>query len=410
MTNRYRAYRRTLSRSHRIKVVAKVYDRNEENIGVIDRNIIGGQVDVDTARDIERTLSLQLAGGRRKLFFDADDQDEVADKFIGVDYAVWEENLQEWHVSPVFFGPITRIEYDGFQVSLEAQDKSSLLFDPVVWGHFLKNAGLGNLDENTKYAARMMRAILDATGEDRGKMEFDDFDGARLPHDFKIPKHPESLWQVLKKIVRAANSRTDEDRYHDYRLFYDGRGRLRVESMGDAGFTFTDDPQTGVLISKPKITYDMTTFRNTVVLKIDRGQGGRQFKPIVVTLRDHHPMSPVSLRRNGVKRYLVEEISNSNIRHIKQGRQFAKSQLRKLSAESTQVDFECLPVPHLVPGARCRILTEDESSYFHVNRFSLPLNASGVMSVGYLKRVSINRTATKQVWMPRPPKPKGGKS
>lgn len=394
MTTQLAAFKRTLSQSHRIRTVVGLYDHEERYLATLDEGIISGQVDVDTKRDIERSLSLVLADVNKRLSFDSGGDDEralYADRFIRIDYQVWTDELRQWHREPVFFGPVTRFERDGFQVTIEAQDKSSLLHPPVVWGRHLRNAGLGFIDTDTRYAAEMMRAILATTGEAAANMEFGSFENARLPKDFKLPKHPENVWLALKRIVRAANARSETDRFHDFRLFYDGRGRLRVESMSTGGFIFTDDPSTGVLLDKPQVNYDQGSFANTVVVKVNRGQDGRPLAPLVRTLASWHPLSARNLGRNGKPRFIVKVIDNNNIRTRAHAREVARSELRKASTETVVVSFNCLPIPHLTPGARCRLVEDENVHHFTASRFTIPLRAADSMSVGYLKRV---RTGT----------------
>lgn len=383
-----RAYRRTLRESHRMKVVVRIYDQNEDYIATLRHSLIDGQVDVDTKRDIERSCNLILADNSRHIQFDPDGASDAAlfaDRFVGVSYAVWVPERCEWHVEPVFFGPITRYERDGFQVTVEAQDKSSLLFQPVIWGRWLRNAGLGEDLSDTRYAADLIRAILKTTGEKNRNLEFGTFENARLPRGWTPPKHPENLWQAIKKIVRAANTRNDTDRFYDFRPFYDGRGRLRVESMTSGGFTFSDGPR-GVLIDKPQVSYSLTEFRNTVVVKINR-PSGRPVRPVVRTLPRRHPLSAVNLGRNDTPRYIVEVIDNNNIRTRERAREVAQSTLRKLSTETLDVHFTCLPIPYLTPGARCTLAEDDDVHHFTADKFTIPLRAADAMSVGFNRQI-----------------------
>lgn len=389
MTSELAYYKRALTQSHQIRVLVRLYDHEENYLSTLDDGIVSGQVDVDTTRDVERSLHLVLADVDKRFRFDHGGADERAiygDRFIRVDYMVWVHPLSKWVREPIFFGPLTRFQRDGFELTIEAQDKSSLLQQPVVWGRFLRNAGLGFVDDDTRYAAKMIRAILATTGETEPRLEFGSFSDAKLPRDFKLPKHPETLWRVLKRIVHAANARSDADNIHDFRLFYDGRGRLRVESMSTGGFTFTDDPYTSSLASKPQVDYDLSNFRNTVVVRVNRGQDGRQLQPVIRTLPKGHPLSAYSLRRNGKPRYIVQVVDNNNIKSRERARAVARRTLRRLSTETVSVSFDCLPVPHLTPGARCRIEEGGDVHRFHATRYTLPLRATDLMSVGYLKR------------------------
>jgi hypothetical protein len=393
MVSERAAYLAALSQSHRIRTVVSIYDHEEEFLGNLATNVISGQVDVDTTRDIERSLSLTLADTAGTALFDVDNDAAIfADKFLGVEYHVWVSSIPKWVVTPVFFGPVTRLQSDGGLINVEAQDKSSLLQQPVVWGRFLKNASLLDVDTDVRYAATLLRLLLKATGERERNFEFTGFEQARLPKGFKLPKEPETLWAVLKRIVQAANARSDTDRYSDHRIFYDGRGRVRVESMANSGFHFTDDPAAGVILNQPVVSFDLESFRNTVVVKINRGQGQRPLRPVVRSLPAIHPLSPQSLSRNGRKRYIVQVVENDHIRTRKRAVRVAENTRRRLSTETVQVSFDSLPIPHLIPGSRSHLTAGEMTHSFVLNRFTLPLRASDSMSVGYLKRVKTGPT------------------
>ena len=386
MTTEREAYLDQLTESHRIRVVVKVHDRDETYLGSLEHHIVGGQIDVDTERDVERSAQVILADENNRLPFDNQDHRGLglyADRFIGIEYGVFVDQIQRWVFEPVFFGPMTRYERNVGQVKLWCEDKSSLLQPPVVWGRFLRNAGIewleGETDTNLGEAAELIRTILRATGETDRNMVFGSFDRFRLPKSFRLPKEPESLWAVLKRIVRAANAL-----HHsvEFRLFYDGAGRVRVENMAHSRFVFSDGGQRGTLLSRPIVSYDLESFRNTVVVRY-----GERGASIARSLPNHHPLSAQSLSRNGKPRYVTEIVDNSNVRGRDAAKDLGDMMLRRLSAETVEATFDCLPIPHVIPGSRCKLRAEGDEMVFHLNRFSLPLRATDAMSVGYLRRM-----------------------
>src|SRR3954470_18547944 len=274
MTTEYESYLNTLVNSHRIRTLIKLYDSDENFLGVLDKQLSSGQVDVDTTADVERSASLVFADVPPKFLFQQGQQSETAifsDNMIGIEYIVEVPSINKDVVIPVFFGPVSRFQRDGQEITIEAQSKEALLQPPVVWGRYLKNAGLDFINDDIKYAHKLLRAILRSTGEKDSNMYFSNFDNVKLPKGFKLPKAPENLWDVCQKIVQAANSVYKHDAI--YRLYYDGRGKVRVETQNHLGFVFTDNKNTGVLINQPQVSYDLSTFRNTVVVNVNRQDG-----------------------------------------------------------------------------------------------------------------------------------------
>jgi hypothetical protein len=68
---------------------------------------------------------------------------------------------------------------------------------------------------------------------------------------------------------------------------------------------------------------------------------------------------------------------------------FAKSILASKLLQSVDVQFDAFPLPHLEPMDVCRFDTDQASSAFRATKFSIPLTAGGVMSIGYLKRLGV---------------------
>lgn len=387
MTTEYQTYLDTLTQSHRVKVTVKVYDQNEDNPIVIDHALVTGQVDIDVNSDVERSASVTLADINNKILFGPTGGDVVlyADRFLSIEYVVTIDALNRDVVTPLFFGPITRFSSDGGQVTIEAQGKESLLQNPIVWGRFIRNSGLDSINENVKYAHQLIRELLRSCGEVDANFEFGTFENVRLPRNFQLPKQPENLWSVCKKIVQAANAATSS--LVNHRIFYDGRGKVRVENMANGGYTFSDSPTSGVLLNKPTISYDLSSFANTVIVAVNHGQDSKPVAPVVASLADIHPLSPVSLSRNGKPRFIVTTLDNNNIRSRAHAKNLAEAELKKLSTESVEVSFDSLPIPHITPGSQCKLITDGAEYTFYADTFSIPLRASDSMSMGFQKRM-----------------------
>lgn len=240
--------------------------------------------------------------------------------------------------------------------------------------------GTGNLDDDVRYAAKLLRVLLRTTGE--RKYAFGNFANRKLPKNFKIPKDA-SVWEIVNQIVDSVNQQSN---IH-WRPYYDGAGVLRVENM-DNGFKFTED----FVMNRPTRDYSLDDFRNTTIVFMTRGKETQPVKPVVTSLQKRHPLSPWKLARNSKKRYIVERIDNANIRTRAQATKLGKSKLKHLSSEKVEVSFDSIPVPILVPGTRCTISIDGYVQRFPLKAYSLGLRPN-TMSIGYIRRM---RTRTKR--------------
>jgi hypothetical protein len=234
-------------------------------------------------------------------------------------------------------------------------------------------------DDDIRFAARFLRMLLRACGEHR--FAFGNFADQRLPKNFKLPKEPESIWSVCNRVVQAVN----RDDGVNWRLFYDGAGVLRVENMAH-GFLFDER----VILNEPTTVYDHDRFRNAVIVAVNRGNEARPVKPELVALRKKSKsgMSPYQLRRNHKKRYIVERIDNPHIRTPKRAREVGRAHLKRLSAETYDVKFDCMPIPIVTPGSHCTLEVDGDRRRFVLSSYSLGITAHDSMSVGYTRRVA----------------------
>lgn len=383
----YSEYLAALYSSHRIKTRVKLYDADENFLGVLDHQLSSGQVDIDITSDKERSCSLTFADVPPKILFHNEQQRDVAifsDNMISIEYVVVVESINKEVVVPIFFGPVTRFERDGTEVTVEAMSKDALLQDPVVWGRYLKNSGLTSITTDVKVAANMIRQVLADTGETASNMYFSNFDNIKLPKGTKLPTH-DGIWAYIQGVVRAANAVHNGDAL--FRAFYDGRGKLRVENRNQGGYNFTDHDATGTILNQPQISFDLSNFANTVVVNVNRQDGITRH--VVSTLPNTHPLSAKQMGRNGVPRYIVSQEDNGNFKKLGLAQNYADKLLDKLSTETVQVGFDSLPIPHLHPGSRCTVTTNDiPRQVFYADQFSIPLRAGDVMSIGYTKRMA----------------------
>ena len=140
----------------------------------------------------------------------------------------------------------------------------------------------------------------------------------------------------------------------------------------------------------------MTTYRNTLVLKAFEKKSKKQDENPAIrakaTLPRGHPLSAHSLSRNNVPRELLEVVESDHVYASKAG---AKKEARRLLARrdavSLNVEFDCLPVPHLEPGDLVEVSVEGEGRrVFTMKAWSIPL-LPGSMAWDTIRNVTPRR-------------------
>lgn len=366
-----RAYLAALATDHRIDISTFIYDAAEALIGSLEGNVTGGQVDVDDSSDITRTLSLQLEDPRVKFVFDPIGP-IYADKFIGVIYSVDVPGLG-WVDVPVFYGPVSRFSRDGHDVTVEAVGKESLMLPPTV--------------PRTPAAIIYGRLVgfLRTVGEAHGETRFRLGDGngklvttavANATVDAaKADGH--SMWAELKGLCSDMN----------FQLFYDPEGylSLRRPPKNSLAYTFT------AVANEPSVGFDLTLVRNRVKV-YGTDTHGRDVLKATAVLAASHPLSPESLARGGVSRFLLETVKTGRANlTIADAVDIADRTLRHLSDVMLDVSFDALVVPHLELGDLVRVATDTIDATFALKKFSIPLGADSLMSVGQTKRLGLAR-------------------
>lgn len=399
-----RAYENTLRQSHRMRVTVRIHDRDEKILHTFEGSILSGSVQVDMSNTPSmlgfaagssggnspiRTLDLTVLLPRKDQAWlpDAPGSESVfANNFISVRRGVWVENFStgaRWIDVPVFWGPITGIDRDGDQVTIRGAGKEVLAMDPVLLWKTLKVY-------KGDYRAGAIRWLLANMGETR--FDFPEFRN-KLTNTWSLGRHTEA-WVAASSLAR----------YGGWQLFYDGLGRARLRPYPqNRVFTFSSG-NNGVLLSKPKVSYDISSARNVVEIT-GTPTKGKKPKQIRVEARPNtgHPLSPWSLRRNGYRRNMV---------HVEQGAEFATQADAQRQADrlldqmlnaTTQIEFDSLVIPHLEEGDRVAVKVgttyatgperDLEGSFYEFSllRFTIPLVAGEPMSVGVNRRVSWRR-------------------
>jgi hypothetical protein len=399
-----------------IRVQLDILDMDGETLSSIDHRVLDGQVNVATDADgPTRSMSVSLYDPERRLRLDSDAPTAgslFADRMLRAWYGVNVPGVG-WVDVPVFTGPIMRVSRDDVTLNVECQGKESLALNPV-WRSYTVEKGVAKVEA--------IRRIL---RERAGETDFDLPDLAvKLGAPVVLAPEPpgprtvgegekkrevpfggmstDTPWGLARKIAQSMSRQ----------LFYDGLGRCRLREIpGSPLFTFDETligPAVGQGGPPPQIAFDMTEMRNAVrVTGKTLGEGKERNKegdPAKNQLPRHvvkgeavapegHPLAPGRLGRtlrdgSRVGRVIPEFVTNDAIRSDQEATRRARQILDDRLAQQVDVSFDALPVPHLEELDMIRVSYGDLRMQARLRRFALPLTHGGVMSVGYVKRVS----------------------
>lgn len=378
------AFESTLRSSHRVRTVVHVRDQNEKIIYTFDGTIVSGSVQVDWSqsglkpkrRDDPwvapsgpvRTLDLTvMRPGKEANFLPGTGGDDLvwAQNFINVIYRVWVPGLAagpDWVDVPVFWGPITEIDQDGAQYNIKASGKEILGLDPcLMWDTV-------NIKKGTK-RDEAIQTLLAKQGENRF-----DFSGqdSKTSTDMSFGRYTQ-VWKWAQNYAHAANMQ----------LFYDGLGRARLRNWRvNRIWLFNDE-----VLSRPQVSYDISSARNVVEVTGGVPKGRKTAIRAVAMAAASNPLSPESLARNNQRRFMVSRVQ-SETKKQSEAEDLAQMTLNQLLSAAVNVQFDCLPIPHLEEGDTVTVQVDGQHIDFVLEQFTLPLTSDTNMTVGENRRVS----------------------
>ena len=387
-----RALLRTLRDSHQRRITVTMRNRNEdaqEAIRVSSR-LVAGEVMGDVSQDVTRSLSLGLVDPEGKLRFEGRSPAHgavFADRFVSVEYGVFvPDEIGDWVDVPVFWGPVTDFSRNGHLVTIEAQGKERLMLAPhyATEGYTLPK-GL-RVDEAIRRVARK-------TGERR-------FNLPRIDRKLSNPRTVSARaepWKVINggeedargRKIAGIVERAPGNRF----AFYDGAGRLTVRRRNqNPAITIRDSRD---LVEAPDIQYDNLDAINTVVVRGREPDGkGKKRARAKVTLPDGHPISPVSLRRNGENRHMTEFV-DTELRTDLECANRARQILRRRSAQGVDAELRVVPNPLLEELDVIRLATDEYDFEFPLRHWVLPLT-DGPMTLATRRRTDRRLKARKR--------------
>ncbi|MDN4162941.1 hypothetical protein [Nocardioides abyssi] len=377
-----------LMTSHSVKVVVRVTDLVGNPQRDVSHMLLGGQVDVDTAGEVSRTLQVTLFDPTGTVSFDSEDPSEAAmymNRMIEVEYGVKANSGNRWLFMPIFAGPIVSLSRNSDTIEITCFGKEHLARG-VLWTNFKAKKGANKVD----VIKRLMR-------EHAGETKFDlpELPNARLGDDFSMVALKQTPWQGAQHLARSM----------DRVLYYGGDGRLRLKpARGNNVFTFRGG-DAGTLMSTPNISFNAQEAKNAVIVK------GKKTKEKAVVGRAvaqrTHPLSPWRLGRkvNGeiVPLYLTEVVENDSITSKNAADVKAHNILADYLEQQVEIAFDSLPVPYLEEYDRVKLDFESYGSQFTLRQFSIPLTIGDTMTLGYNRRLM---TIKKKKMPKRKPKDK----
>ena len=365
-----RSYITSLMEPHRIQVRAYVLDLNHRTVDTITNTLSDGQVDVE---GLTRSASLTLLDPALALPFDSADPDTGSlymDRMIRIWYGVYSERLPKWVWVPLITGPITAFSRDGAYANITLSDKSSL-HSRSAWRTIAYKKGTRK--------SEVLRSLLRDVG---GETHLD------LNHTTAKTSGPvtltsqTNLWEFATSCARWWGAQS---------LAYDGMGTCRLLTLNaNSVFTFWkgDADHRGTLKTNPKITYGGEEVVNIVRVTGGTPKGAKKPLTYQIAAPNGHPLSPYRLGMGGKPRYLGKEIEDTNLTKMADVQALAKRELSEGLINSTQMDFETLPVPCLEPWDVVTVLTDRYTARQRMHKYSIPLKADGAMTVGRTGRVS----------------------
>ena len=391
------AYHRALKYSRSVRCQVTLHNRNEEAIASLtlpESWVLGGQVDVDVSTFPRRQLDLSVLDPKRKLVLQADAPSELsifASTFVSVEREDWVEELGGYVSCPVFWGPVTRFARNHPEITIEAGGKEMLALAPylLLAGH--------NLNKGLKVTTGIKR-VLDAVGETRYQMPSV---SKTLTHKMTIPRWSEP-WLIAEKLARVA----------DRKIFYDGRGKVRLEARNKNSVWSFLPGEESMLLDVPDVSYEFTAFRNYVDGTGGIPRKGKTKAHAISTLKASHPLSPAALARNGVPRYAVEAFEESQVLRTAVMQEMTDLRLKRLAELGIDAQFVALPVPDLEEWDWITTQGTEGNVTVQMKRWTIPLGSDS-MPVGQnrVQRWKMNikhrRRSASQPWPGRKRKRRG---
>lgn len=358
---------------HSMRVTAELLTLEMSPVSTISKRVLEGQVNVDAnASESTRSGTCVLLDPEHQLHFDSDSPADgalFADRLIRLHYGIRHPG-GKWVDVPILTGPVTKFDRDGARVNVEVQGKERLARG-AAWR-------VKTYKKGTRKSA-VIRDLLEQTGERHFGFTADERN-AKLGSNLTL--HHESVpWEVAKKLALSMG----------LHLYYDGRGRCQLRGHPGTSLWTFNDGDGGEVMTAPKVSFDISGVKNAVRVVGKKPKGAKTKVKGVAVADPQHPLSPARLGRNSEGLFLGEFIDDSSIGTDAEAHRVAEARLKTLLLELVDVAFDSRVIPHLDEGDLVTVKTSEFTMGTRLTKFSIPLTASGTMSVGYLKRIKPKR-------------------
>lgn len=354
------AYYDALTRPHDASVVARVYELNTTGTPPTNKfrgelKVLDGQVDGNGENDIERSSNATLLDDLS--IFDGPSMN----LYVQILYRVYVPALGMEAETPAGTFLVSRppSHTDQDSVTLELQD---------MWAITMRGRPA------KQYAAKKktvdtMKAIL----QDCGFTKFAGFVDSRnrtTDDAVNISDNDDTLLPGVQ--VRDLADSIDK---HVYAAL-DGTATLRDYPGDDSALDITD-----LVTAQGQVDPPQTVINRVKVV----GKHGKHHKKpfshtAVVTLPASHPLSPESLKVNGVNQYFTQTEENDKFDTDAKAQARADRLLKKAKRDLEQTAvYNCVPFPNLDINDVVQIGADTHT----VRSYTFPLTTSGDMTLGY---------------------------
>jgi hypothetical protein len=364
--------------AYTLVIEADVLDMNGHEQYTLTPYVIDGQVDVDITREPTRILSLTVLDPNQNLGFDSNSAADGAiflDRIIRVSYRVYVPALGAHVTCPVFTGPIRAFERSGVEVYLTAYGMEELA-QGQLWEPLTLVKGTRKTDA--------IRTIMGRAGETQYSMP--DLT-ARLPANLSLARTA-IPWTVAQSVASGMNMQ----------LYYNGSGGLVLRDypgkpLFGINSSDTEDGRYSDVTGDIQATIDLTqgSWYNVFEVTGATPKGSKTQIRAVVEAPPTSQLNPSALGHNGVPLRRVSSVSNGSLRTVAEATAYGQRLVDDQVRQIVKVTGDIKPFPFLEEGDLLQINMRDGATQFRLAQFTLPLTAGNAMSIGYQRRVTMNR-------------------
>lgn len=379
-TTQRKQYEARLVLDHEVNIRIEILDLNHIVIDDISDRLIDGQVTINAAADTStRSLTLSLFDPFATLGFDTGNPGDgilYADRMIRIYYEVLVPELDrtnKWVSVPVFTGPVVKLSREENILSIDCSGKETLA--GLVWQTYTIKAGTNKTSAIKLIMAKAGENFYGDLGTSDSKMK-----------STHVATQETVMWSQAEDFAQSMS------RF----LYYDGRGYLNMKAFPTTSVFTMRNGEGGALVNEPQLSYDPDLLKNAVKITGKTPQKGKAPSGYA-TAPSSHPLSPYNLGRkvNGVlvPRYIPEIIQSDSYSSNAACIKAAKSSLNERLDESIEITFDSVTIPHIEMNDQLTVVTNSMSMQFRLRNYSIPLNNTGVMQIGYTKNQVVNRPA-----------------